>query len=137
LTVRAEERAIAVLADPLALKQAGAAVPLLAIINIRCGETDRCRLKYADVAKELGVSVTTVKAWAESLVTLGYLTREPCGPSGVDIHLCAERWPDQQSETALATTANRVADIITAVRITVDGALASATTEIRRVGVLA
>ncbi len=133
LTMRAEERAVGVLADPLALKQAGTAVPLLAVVNERCGDGESCRLKYADVAARLDVSVTTVKTWAESLGTLGYFTREACGPAGVEIRLCAERWPGRGG-TALVEAVNTVARVIDAVRVTVNRALESATAEVRRVG---
>ena len=133
LTIQAEERAIGVLADPVALKQAAAAAPLLAVVNERCGDSDMCRLKYADVATQLGVSVTTLKTWAETLARLGYFTREPCGPAGVDIRLCPERWPSMGA-TALAATATRIADVLSAVRLTVDNALASAAADVLRAG---
>lgn len=61
LAKAAVERAIGVLADPLALKRAGAAVPLLAVVSGCCGDGQSCRLKYSEVAKVLSVSVTTVK----------------------------------------------------------------------------
>lgn len=135
LAGRAQERALGVLAKPLVLKLVGAAVPLLAVINERCGDGDRCRFKYGDVAKELGVSVTTVKAWSESLATLGYFTREACGPTGVEIRLCPERWPSRARSSALVAAVEQATMVLEAVRMTVDRALASAVADLRREGV--
>lgn len=134
LTLQAQDRALGVLADPVTLQQAGAAVPLLAVVNERCEEQMCCRLKYADVARELVVSVTTVKAWADTLEKLGYFTRKPCGPAGVDIRLRMERWPSRERSNALTAMSQRTVAVLEALRITVDGVLASAVTDVRGVG---
>ena len=133
LSVRAEVRAIGVLADPLVLKQAGAAAPLLAMVNERCGEGNCCRIKYTDVARDLGVSVTTVKTWAETLEHLGFFKREPCGPSGVDLRLDPERWPNCGTGTAMDAVVSRLVNMLDAVQVTIGGALESAKAEVRRV----
>lgn len=133
LTIKAQERAVTVLADPSVLKRAGPAAPLLAVVNERCGDGDICRLKYADVAKELDVSVTTAKGWAEALEELGYFTRKPCGPAGVDIRLCLKCWPCEGVGTALQATSKRLVDVLGALRLTVDGTLASTITDVQRV----
>ena len=137
LTVESERRALGVLVDPLVLKQVGAAVPLLAVINERCGDGMTCRIKYGDVANWLSVSVTTVKMWAETLAKLGYITREPVGPAGVDIQLCPDRWPTSDGGRVLARAAQHIATVLDAVKLTIDQALTSAVGEIRHIGEVA
>jgi hypothetical protein len=131
LTVEAEKRALAVLADSPALRRIGAAAPLLAVVIERCGDGDGCRLKYAEVANELGASATTVKTWSEALEKLRYYARTPCGPAGVGIRLCLERWPSQGARTALTNAGEQIAAVLDAVRLTVDRALGSAAADVR------
>jgi hypothetical protein len=131
---QAQDRALGVLADPLALKQAGSAAPLLAVVNERCGNGVSCRLRYADIARELDVSVTTIKTWADLLEKLGYFTRQPCGPAGVDIRLSSERWPSRSRFNAVNAMAQRAVAVLDAVRVTVDAALVSAAADVRRAG---
>ena len=133
LTIQVEERAVGVLADPSALRQLGTAAPLLALVNERCGDGQQCRIKYADVARDLGVSTTTLKAWSESLEKLGYYTRTPCGPAGVDIRLCSDAWPSRDAGTTVMDTLRDIADVLDALRVTLDRALDSAASDVRRV----
>lgn len=134
LSNRAQERALGVLADPLALKKAGVAVPLLAVVSERCGDGDECRFKYQDLARELGVAPTTLKNWAADLVHLGYFTREACGPSGVIIRLCQERWPSRERSGAFAVKSQHTVEVLNALRVTIDGALAAAAADVRKMG---
>ena len=131
LTALASARVVGVFANPRTLHKAGPAVPLLALVNDRCGDTTACMIKYKDVAEELGVSVTTVKDWAEALSKLGYFTRAACGPSGVAIRLCPERWPIADPD--MTTAVSRVVDVLNALRMTIDGVLVSAISEVRKI----
>ena len=131
LTMEAQERAIGVLANPAALRRMGSATPLLAIVNERCGDDDNCRIKYREEAKTLGVSVATLKTWADALERLGYFTRALHGPSGVEIRLCPEMW-HQGDGTLLADRLKQVAGVVYALQITMNGALNSAACELQR-----
>lgn len=93
-----------------------------------------CRLKYADVARKLEVSVTTVKSWAETLERLGYFTRRPCGPAGVEIRLNPERWPAEQKAHAYSVKIRQAEKMIEAIRIVVEGAFASAASSLHELG---
>lgn len=134
LPEQAQDRALGVLADPLALKQAGSAAPLLAVVNERCGKGESCRLRYGEIARELDVSVTTIKTWADSLEKRGFFTRQPCGPAGVDIRLTSERWPSRSRFNAVNAMAQRAGAILDAVCMTVEAALVSAAADVRRAG---
>lgn len=131
LSERARERALGVLADPASLVQAGTATAMLAYVNKACGDQEECTIRYADVAHGLDASVSTVKAWADTLDKLGYFTRAPQGRSGVLVRLNAERWPTR--DNTQATAIGRAASIISATRTTLgaalDGALAQLQTD--------
>lgn len=133
LSRHAQERAVWVLGDPLVLKQAGAAAPLLAVVNEKCGERESCRLKYSSVAADLAVSTTTLKSWAALLEQLGFFKRQPCGPAGVDIMLNPARWPSGGTGTALDASVLKLVAVLEAARLTVDGALRSAVTDVQDV----
>ena len=125
----ARERALGVLADPVYLVQIGTAAAMLAYVNIHCGDQETCTVRYADAAATLGVSVSTIKAWADALDKLGYFTRTPSGRSGVLIHLNAERWPGPDRKQDLAI--ERVTGIVTAARVTINAALDGAVAQLQ------
>ncbi|MBL7077757.1 MAG: hypothetical protein ISS31_09820 [Kiritimatiellae bacterium] len=91
-----------------------------------------CRIRYSDVARELNVSTTTIKAWSETLESLGYYKRTPCGPAGVDVQLCPEAWPCPSTGTALTSTLETAASVIDALRLTLSKALDSTAAEFRQ-----
>lgn len=128
----ARERAEGVLANPLHLVKLGKAAAMLALINRMCGDHTECTVRYVDVAHELGASLSTVKAWADTLDKLGYVTRVPQGRNGVHIRLNPEQWParDHSQDTAI----QRAAGIIGATRTTVNAALDGALAQLQPAG---
>jgi len=80
-------RGLGVMMNVQRLRKIGAALPLLMVIVIRCGDGDACTLNYHEAAEEIGVSHATLKKWGQALKESGVVEKKARGTTGVEFQL--------------------------------------------------
>jgi len=123
----AEIRILTVVRSPEIYRDLGPATPLLVHILERCGSGTTCSLNYGELARETGISGSTLKKWGNDLDARG-VVRKTKAAHGVHFSLAMERLlrVDPAAQLDVQKVAH-AADILRGLRstlgATIDGAL--------------
>jgi len=87
LSVKTMDRIMNICTQPSLLVDIGQAFPLLVWIVGKCNQHESCVVSYHKIAEYLKVGHSTIKNWANHLVALGLISKEPKGSDGVEVRL--------------------------------------------------
>ena len=106
LSPKAMDRIINICSQPSLLVDIGQAFPLLVWVVRQCEQYESCVVSYHKTAEYLKVGHSTIKNWANHLVALGLISKEPKGSDGVEIWLSQPLLVgDQEGITVIIRTA--------------------------------